>query len=262
LPATRRFDGGARASYVIGMRHLPFPIAAAAALALAGLLTAAHAQDTAAPSEGTPDELQQLEPLDPAPAPELGTPGSGDDPQQAEGAPGRDGDAPPGVGVPLDRDAMLAELYAHLAKAQSAEEAAPIAKTIESLWLQSGSDTIGLLMQRAIKAVADQKPELAMQLLDTVVELAPDYAEGWSRRAVLYYLQNDVEHAVGDLRRVLALDPNHYMALEALARILRESGQKKSALSAYQELLRIYPHLPGAKEAADELKLEVEGQGI
>jgi len=228
---------------------------------LAGLM-AAHAQDAPAPPQGPPDGPQQLKPLDPVPAPEPGTSESGDDTQEAERTPGRDGDAAPGTGVPLDRDAMLAELYAHLAKAKSPEEAAPIAKTIESLWLQSGSDTVGLLMQRAIKAVADQKPELALQLLDAVVELAPDYAEGWSRRAVLYYLQNDVEHAVGDLRRTLALDPNHYMALEALARILRESGQKKSALSAYQELLRIYPYLPGAKEAADELKLEVEGQGI
>jgi tetratricopeptide (TPR) repeat protein len=164
--------------------------------------------------------------------------------------------------APKDRDALLAELYSHLAKAPDAEEAAPIAKTIEGLWLHSGSDTIGVLMHRSLKAVAENRPELALKLLDAVVDLAPDYAEGWSRRAYVYYLQNDYEHAIGDLRRALALEPNHYKALEGLARILRENGQKKSALGAYQQLLRIYLYMPGAREAADELSIEVEGQGI
>ena len=163
---------------------------------------------------------------------------------------------------PQDRESMLAELYQHLAHAQDAEQAAPIAKTIEGLWSYTDSPTIALLMNRAYKAVNAKNPELALKLLDAVTDLAPDYAEGWSRRAYVYYTQNDTEHAVGDLRRALALEPNHYKALEGLARILSESGQKKSALKAYQELLRINPFMPGAKEAADALSLEVEGQGI
>ena len=164
--------------------------------------------------------------------------------------------------VPKDRDTMLAELYAHLAKAPDATQAEPIAKTIERLWLNSGSDTIGLLMRRALKAVSDQRNDLALKLLDAIVDLGPDYAEGWSRRAYVYYLQNDYDRAVGDLRRALALEPNHFKALDGLARILRDSGQKKSALKVYEQLLRIHPYMPGAKEAADELKVEVEGQGI
>jgi tetratricopeptide (TPR) repeat protein len=161
-----------------------------------------------------------------------------------------------------DRDVMLAELYSHLAKAPDAEQSTQIAKTIETLWLRSGSETIGLLMRRALKAVEEQRMDLALKLLDSVVDLAPDYAEGFSRRAYVHYLKNDYTSAVGDLRRTLALEPNHYKALEGLGRILRENGQKKSALKVYQELLRIYPHMPGAKDAVDELTVEVEGQGI
>jgi tetratricopeptide (TPR) repeat protein len=164
--------------------------------------------------------------------------------------------------APQDREAMLSELYAHLAQAQDAEQSAPIAKTIEGLWAYTESPTISLLMARAQKAVSDQNPELALKLLDAVVELSPDNAEGWSRRAFVYYMKSDAEHAAGDLRRALALDPNHYKSLEGLAHILRDSGQKKSALGAYQQLLRIYPFLPGAKDAAKDLSIEVEGQGI
>jgi tetratricopeptide (TPR) repeat protein len=163
---------------------------------------------------------------------------------------------------PHDRDAMLAELYANLSKAPDAQQAAPIATTIEGLWSFTKSPTISVLMNRAFKALGQDRNELALKMLDAVVELAPDYAEGWSRRAYVYYRQNDFDGAVGDLRRALALEPNHFKALEGLARILSESGQKKSALKVYEQLLRIHPYMPGAKEAADELRVEVEGQGI
>lgn len=164
--------------------------------------------------------------------------------------------------VPQDRDALLTELYAHLAKVPDAGQAAPVAEAIEQLWLQSGSDTIGVLMGRSAKAIKDNKTELALQLLDAVVELAPDYAEGWNRRAYVEFLLNNYEGAVGDLRRALALEPNHFKALEGLARILRDTGQKKAALQAYKQILKINPFQQGAKQAVDELSVEVEGQGI
>ncbi len=164
--------------------------------------------------------------------------------------------------VPQDRDTLLAELYTHLAEAHDATQAAPIAEAIEGLWQQPGSDTIGVLMGRSADALNAKKNDLAMQFLDAVVELAPDYAEGWNRRAYVQFLDNNYDGAVGDLRRALALDPNHFKALEGLARILRETGQKKSALQAYKQILKINPFQDGAKEAVDELSVEVEGQGI
>jgi len=231
------------------------PLRAIAALcAWACFLTApAMAQD--APPESKGGGLVTPKPLDPeaaTPAPKA--------PEAKTLSP--EGKARRKRAAPQDRDSMLAELYAHLATAPDAEHAAPIAKTIEGLWLHSGSDTIGVLMRRSFKALNEKRPELALNLLDAVVELAPDFTEGWSRRAYVYYLQNDIDRAVGDLRRALALDPNHYKALEGLARILRESGQKKSALKVYRQLLRIHPYMPGAKDAVEELSLEVEGRGI
>lgn len=210
--------------------------------------------DEAKPDDPSADQYAPGErlPKEAAPAPQAPDPnalGSAQEKQKAAEA-------------PKDKEALLAELYAHLAKASDAEQAAEISKTIEGLWLHSGSDTIGVLMRRGIKAVNEQHNDLALKMFDAVVELAPDYAEGWSRRAFVYYLQNDTEHAAGDLRRALALDPNHYKALDGLARILRDGGQKKSALRAYQELLRINPYADGAKQAERELSVEVEGQGI
>jgi tetratricopeptide (TPR) repeat protein len=157
---------------------------------------------------------------------------------------------------------MLNDLYALLATAESEDVAKSVAEAIERLWGQSGSDTISLLMDRSTKALAAKNTELALKLLDSVVVLAPDFAEGFNRRAYVRFTQNNIEAAVGDLRRTLALEPNHYKALDGLGQIWREHGNKKGALSVFKHLLEVHPYWPGAKQAVEELAREVEGQGI
>jgi len=60
----------------------------------------------------------------------------------------------------------------------------------------------------------------------------------------------------------LALDPNHFKALDGLGQILREIGQKKAALEVYRKLISVHPYWAGAKEAMIELERDVKGQGI
>jgi Tfp pilus assembly protein PilF len=164
--------------------------------------------------------------------------------------------------TPAEREKMLSDLYALLATAEDENGAKAVAEAIERVWQHSGSPTIDLLMERAMQAVAEEKLDLAIELLDHVVALAPDFTEGWNRRAYAYFVKNDVDHALGDLRRALALDPNHFKALEGLAQIMREMGEKKAALKAYRQLLSVHPYWPGAQQAIEELERDVDGQGI
>ncbi len=182
-------------------------------------------------------------------------------------AKGQEKKGPPPIAVlqprtPAEREKALSDLYAHLATAESAAAAKTVAQSIERLWQSSGSDTVHLLMERAQIASQGKKAELALKLLDAAVEMAPDYAEGWNRRAYHHFAENRFEQAIGDLRRVLALDPNHYKALEGVAQILKEIGQKKGALAAVKKLLEVHPYAEGAKQMHDELAREVEGQSL
>ena len=161
-----------------------------------------------------------------------------------------------------EREKALSDLYAYLATAEDAKQAQTISGSIERLWVTSGSDTVSLLMQRAMGAINGKNPELALKLLDAVVALAPDYAEGWNRRAYVHYTQNQVDLALGDLRRTLALDPNHFKALDGLVHILKDIGRKKEALQAARRLLDVNPYHEAAKQVVDELAREIEGRGI
>jgi tetratricopeptide (TPR) repeat protein len=156
----------------------------------------------------------------------------------------------------------LSDLYAQLATADDEEAAGKFAASIEQLWRLSGSDTVNLLISRAAKVAGEKRNELAERLLDRAVTLAPDYTEGFSQRAFYFYSQNNLSAALGDLRRVLALDPNHFKALEGLVQIWRDTDNKKAAFEVLKRLLDVHPHAPGAQQAYDELKVEVEGRGI
>lgn len=164
--------------------------------------------------------------------------------------------------TPEARDKALSNLYAHLATASDPSEASALAAAIEALWQQSGSDTVSLLLARATQATIEKKSDLARQLFDAVVDLAPDFAEGFARRAFFHYRENDTTSALGDLRRALALEPNHFRALDGLSAILKDIGEKRAALKALQQLELVHPHWPGLTDDLKEMERAVEGQGI
>src|SRR5687768_6608324 len=101
--------------------------------------------------------------------------------------------AAPAPGEPIgnDREARLDRLFDKLASAKTAEDAKRFEHTIDELWGRSGSDTADLLTSRAEELVAGEDQEGALKLLDAALEAKPDYAEGWNKRATLYFLRGD-----------------------------------------------------------------------
>ncbi|MFZ1101491.1 MAG: hypothetical protein WAN86_01175 [Hyphomicrobiaceae bacterium] len=164
--------------------------------------------------------------------------------------------------TPAERDSVLAELYERLAAADDESEAKAVEGSLERVWLYTGSPTVDLLFGRAMQAVAKKDYDRALLFLTHVVEQAPDFTEGWSRRAYVHFQRNEVGLALGDLRRALALDPSNFRALDGLAQVLRDTGEKEAALAVMRRLHEVHPHWPGTEKAVEELAREVEGQPL
>ena len=179
----------------------------------------------------------------------------------AEGVP--PGDAPLSAeGKAEARQSVLDKLYAQLAKAPDEETGRALESAIQSVWLESGSPSIDLLMRRGLDALREENFDRAYFYFDEVVTLAPGFAEGWNKRATIHYVRDDYARALRDIEQVLRLEPRHFEALAGLGVILEELGDKKGALDAYRKAVELDPWLLNGKERIKPLELEVEGRGI
>jgi len=160
------------------------------------------------------------------------------------------------------RQKLFDDLFAQLKAAPDADKAAQLRAMIESVWIHSGSATADLLTARAEAAQQHGQADLAQQLLDRIVQLYPDWPEGWRRRAQTSLALGDTEAAMADLNHALAIEPRDYLALDALAAMHQAAGQNKQALALMRQSLAIDPQNEALREATEKLAIEVEGRDI
>lgn len=160
-------------------------------------------------------------------------------------------------------DQTLDQLFATLAKPGDEATGQAVEAEIERRWLKSGSDTIDLLMEWSAQSLASKDYGRALDFLDAVTMLKPDFAEGWNRRATIFYLEDEYGKAIADLEKVLALQPRHFGALAGLGLILRDVDRDIEALAALRKAIEIDPYLDSeVQDAIDELRPSVEGRDI
>lgn len=164
--------------------------------------------------------------------------------------------------VASTRQGRLDQLFADLRRERNEKAAERIAGRIWNEWNQSGSASIDLMMRWAQRAAEDQKFDVALDFLDQVVTLQPDYAEGWNRRATVHFLMKNYGKSMSDIDHTLRLEPRHFGALSGLAQIMAETGHKQSALEAWQKVLTIYPMMRSAQGQVSTLSEDLAGEGI
>jgi tetratricopeptide (TPR) repeat protein len=179
---------------------------------------------------------------------------------QDETAPSPDGNpalTPQSIGK-LSLDQLFAELPAHAGSRAGKAIETEILKRFN----QSGSDTVDLLYTWAIQAMEEKKYPLALDVLDQIVLIKPDFVEGWNKRATVYFLMDDYASSLADIRRTLALEPRHFGALSGLGMILDQTGQKEQAIVVFRRALAIDPQLDKIRETVEKLEKEVAGNSI
>jgi tetratricopeptide (TPR) repeat protein len=161
-----------------------------------------------------------------------------------------------------DRIRNIDFLFDALKAAPDDDSAKAIENRIWALWLTSGSDTADLLMMR-VKLASDAKNlDLAIRLLNTIIEIRPQYTEAWNRRATLYFLKKDYGNSLADLRQVLAREPRHFGALAGFGTIMEELGEEKQALEAFRRAQTVHPRLKGVVDQVKGLSDKVDGRDI
>jgi Tetratricopeptide repeat. len=153
----------------------------------------------------------------------------------------------------------LDTLFSDLKRQRDPAEAKRIADRIWARWRDSGSATGNILLQWADRAIAEKKHGLALDLLDQITVLVPDFAEGWNRRATLHFLMGNHDKSMADIDHVLRLEPRHFGALAGMAAIFTASGNDEMALRAWERMLDIYPANREAQKQVGEIADRLAG---
>ena len=174
------------------------------------------------------------------------------------------GNALPDVQKPeaFDPKAKLDGLFAELKRERNEKAAERVSARILAAWSQSGSANIDLMMQWAQKAVEAKKYDVALDFLDQIIVMRPDFAEGWNRRATVHFLMNNTAKSMVDIEHTLELEPRHFGALAGMAQIMRDRGRRELALSAYERILAIYPMMRSAQAEVAAIAEELAGESI
>jgi tetratricopeptide (TPR) repeat protein len=161
-----------------------------------------------------------------------------------------------------DQSRNIDFLFEALKAAPDDDSAKAVENRIWALWIASGSDTADLLMSRVKVANDAKETDLAIELLDKIIEMKPDYVEAWNRRATLYFAKKDYGRSISDIAQVLAREPRHFGALTGLGTILQEIGDDKRALEVYRRALAVHPRLQKVPDLIKSLTEKVEGRDI
>jgi len=114
-------------------------------------------------------------------------------------------------------------------------------------------------MTRARQAMRERDDALAVELLDRIIAMQPDWAEAWNRRAVAFHRLGDPLAAMADIHRTVTLEPRHFSAWAGLGHILREIGDEAAALASYEQALSLYPTMPRLEPIVETLRRDLYG---
>ena len=123
-----------------------------------------------------------------------------------------------------EQQAALDRLFATLHTSPDGPEAAEAERQIWLMWSHDAAPEAVALLDQATSAMGIAQTDLAEQKLIKLVTAYPTFAEGWNRRATLYFNEGRMDDSLADIAHVLALEPRHFGALSGEAIWLRRKS--------------------------------------
>ena len=159
-------------------------------------------------------------------------------------------------GEMADADILLEELYDGDPQVREVSEAA-----VWQVWMRSGDDRVDSLLKSGIRRMNDGQMAPAVEDFTRVIELRPDFAEGWNKRATAYYLMGDYDQSLKDCDEVVKRNPHHFGALSGYGLIYVQRGELERALEYFERALDVNPNMPGVEQSIEMIRYRLRKSG-
>ena len=146
-----------------------------------------------------------------------------------------------------ERDAQLDKLFNELKKNISSSSSS-ITQQIWTLWSTHPTDhKLTSILDEGSKLVQDQKLYKAIEVFTKVIELDPNWAEAWNKRATVLYMIGDYQESQNDIDKVLILEQRHFGALAGQGLVNIKLKNYEKAIESYEKAQEIYPAMQSPK---------------
>jgi tetratricopeptide (TPR) repeat protein len=112
-----------------------------------------------------------------------------------------------------------------------------------TIWLRSGKDQIDTLMVEGVRLMELEHYPEAVEIFDQIIADAPQYAEGYNKRATVYYLMQEFEKSIADIHITLELNPVHFGALSGIGLCYLGLQEPRQALEWFERAIAVNPNM-------------------
>jgi tetratricopeptide (TPR) repeat protein len=117
-----------------------------------------------------------------------------------------------------------------------------------STWCRSGNSETDAIFRAGVEAMQERKLAEAELLFSRVIQRAPEFAEGWNKRATVRYVMKHFGDSIADCQETLARNPNHFGAASGQGLCHMSVGQFREAAICFRRALEIHPHLDAVRQ--------------
>lgn len=126
--------------------------------------------------------------------------------------------------------------------------------SVWQVWTRSGDKEVDGLMQAGIEQMNRGDGPAAVETFTKIIQRKPDFAEGWNKRATVYFLLGENEKSLHDCDEVMKRNPAHFGALAGYGQIYLRMDQPERALTYFRRALRINPNMRGIQQVIPEIE--------
>ncbi len=135
-------------------------------------------------------------------------------------------------------------------------------QSVWGIWMRADDSVVDPLFQTGVQLIAQDEPKAAIEKLNQVIELKPDFAEAWNRRGNAYAALGDEDRALADYDRAIGLNPYQFGAMESCADIWMTRSNYRKAADYFRRALDLNPNLSEAAGALHALEQKLENDRI
>jgi len=128
------------------------------------------------------------------------------------------------------------------------------------VWGRSGDKEVDELYQLGVAQMSAGDLQQSIETFTRVIRARPDFAEGWNKRATLYFLAGELRKSLADCDEVIKRNPYHFGALAGYAQIYARLGSFDRALEYSRRALKVNPNMEGVRRNIDLLEHLLEQQ--